>query len=176
MAERARTQAAKKAKGRPVGVKLDAQQRQLILGAIERGGTDHVAAQAAGIAPRTLRELRQRAEGRHQTRGRLSELTAFFKQVDQASARARIKREIEVAESDPKHWLKYQARSRPGLDGWTEPIPEASEASVLYAPSIHEIEGIVGELLTSGAISGPGCPDPSCPCTLHRVGRSDGVE
>ena len=75
--------------------------------------------------------------------------------MDEASARARIKREIEVAESDPKHWLKHQARLRPGLDGWTEPIPEAAEVAVLHIPTIEDIEKVVAELVQSGAIPGP---------------------
>ena len=176
MAKRAQIEPARHSKGRPPGIKLSDEQRQLILGAIERGATDHAAAQAAGIAPRTFRELHQRAEGRHPTRGPLPQLAAFFQQVDEASARARIKREIEIADSDPKHWLKHQARSRPGLDGWTEPIPEAAEVAALHVPTIEEIQATVAELLASGVIAAPRCPDPSCPCTHHRVGRSKDVE
>lgn len=176
MAKRAPKQGAKASKGRPPGIKLSDEQRRLILGAIERGATDYTAAQAAGIAPRKFRELHQRAEGRHPTRGPLPELAEFFRQVDEASARARIKREIEVAETDPKHWLKHQARSLPGFDGWSEPIPEATEVSALHVPTIEEIEGIVAELLAVGAIATPRCADPSCPCSHHSVGRANDVE
>jgi hypothetical protein len=176
MAKRAPKRRSKASKGRPRGIRFSEEQRQLILGAIERGATPHAAAQAAGIKARTFRELHQRAEGRHPTRGPLPELAAFFRQVDEATARARIKREIEIAESDPKHWLKHQARSRPGLDGWTEPVPEANEVPALHVATIEEIEGAVGELLAAGVISAPHCSDPSCPCPHHRSGRSDDVE
>jgi hypothetical protein len=87
--------------------------------------------------------------------------------VDEASARARVKREIEVAESDPRYWLTHQARSEPGLDGWTEPIPEVPDASVVHVPSSEDMSLVVAELISSGAIRGPRCADPSCACALH---------
>lgn len=152
--------------------KLTEDNRRLILGAIERGATEAAAAGAVGIAPRTFRELRQRALGEHPTRSALPKLAAFFQQVDQASSRVRAKIEIVIADTDPKHWLKYQARSKPGSDGWSEPVPELAESAALYVPNIEELEQVVAELLTSGAVSGPPCPDPECPCAFHRAERS----
>src|SRR5205085_9337285 len=111
------------------GTRLTDDQKRLIIAAIEAGATDYVAAEAAGISPRTLRDLRARAEGRHATRSSTPELEAFFQELDETIARARMRQEIEVAKSDPKHWLKYRARSKPGLEGWTEPVPDVPDTS-----------------------------------------------
>lgn len=110
------------------GTRLTDDQKRQIIGLIEGGATDYVAAEVAGISARTFRELRQRAEGRHPTRRSTPELREFFAEVDEAIARARIKREIVVADTDPKYWLRHRARSKPGLEGWTEPVPEEAEA------------------------------------------------
>lgn len=72
---------------------VDEQKRQIIA-LIEAGATDHAAAESAGISARTYRELRQRAEDRHKKRKSTPELREFFDEVDEAIARARIKREI----------------------------------------------------------------------------------
>lgn len=152
------------------------EQRGLIIGAIEAGSTDHVVAQGvAGISPRTFRELRQRAEGRHPTRRATQELTKFFAEVDKAAARATMKQEIVVAGTDPKHWLKYKARSKPGLEGWTEPVPEESEAQdPIHVMSADELQQIVSTLLVSGAVEVPPCPDPSCTCSYHGARGEEG--
>jgi len=54
-------------------------------------------------------------------------LVGLFREIDEAAARARIRQEMAVANKDPKHWLRYQAPSKPGLDGWTTPVPEEHE-------------------------------------------------
>ena len=164
----------KRSRGRPSGTKLSDEQKALILAAVEAGATDHTAAQAAGIAPRTFRELRQRAEGRHPTRGALPQLAAFFQQVDQAGARARIKREIEVAQSNPALWLKNKARSKPGMEGWSEPVPdEPEDAEPLHVPTPEELQAMVDALIASGAVIVPACPDPTCSCSYHQRGEED---
>ena len=148
--------------GRPVrGTRLTEDQKRLIIAAIEAGATDYVAAEAAGISPRTLRDLRARAEGRHATRRSTPELKAFFEQLDETIARARMRQEIEVAKSDPKHWLKYRARSRPGLEGWTEPVPEMPEATdAQRLPTKEELQVVVSTLIESGAVVSPRCAGP----------------
>ena len=158
-------------KARPVrGTRLTDDQKHLIIAAIEAGATDYVAAEAAGISPRTLRDLRARAEGRHPTRASTPELSAFFAQVDETIARARMRQEIEVAKSDPKHWLKYRARSRPGLEGWTEPVPDVPETTEAQRlPTADELQGVVSTLIGSGAAVSPPCPDASCTCVHHGV-------
>jgi len=101
MAERKRetNESPQRRNRRSSGSRLTEEQKALILSAIEAGATDHVAAEAAGIAARTFRDLRARAEGRHPTRKATPELKLFFAKVDRAIARARLKRELIVAGS-----------------------------------------------------------------------------
>lgn len=158
-----------------MGSRLTEEQKSLILSAVEAGATDHVAAQAAGISPRTFRELRQRAEGRHAERPSTPDLRAYFARVDESIARARLKREIEVARTDAKFWLGHRARSKPGLEGWSEPVPDQSEdEGSVHVMEPHELQQIVTTLVTSGAVRLPGCGDPSCICAYHRVTQDGG--
>ena len=144
--------------GRPPGsIKLAPENRQLLIAAIEAGASDHAAARVAGIDPRTFRGYRQIAEGRHPTRRPTGDLVELFSEVDEAAARARIRREMEVAERDPKHWLRYQAPSEPGLPGWTARVPDEQEenAAPFYEPSPEELAEIFRVLVESGAIPNP---------------------
>jgi len=130
---------------RPPGTRLTEEQKLLIATAIEAGATDYVAAEVAGISARSFRELRQRAEGR-----------------------ARMKAEIEIADRDAKHWLRYRAPSKPGLDGWTAPVPEEPESVELgYVMSADELREVVTTLVVSGAVPLARCGDPSCTCRHH---------
>ena len=144
--------------GRPPGsLKLTPEKKQLLLAAIESGGSDHAAARVAGIHPRTFRTYRQVAEGRHPTRKPTWDLLEFFREVDEAAARSRIRREMEVAERDPKHWLRYQAPSEPGLPGWTARVPDEKEEQIapVYQPTPEELAEIFRVLVASGAIPNP---------------------
>lgn len=157
------------------GSRLTEHQKRLILAAIEAGATDYVAAEAAGISPRTYRELRQRAKGDHPTRPPTPELRAFLDQIDEATARARMRQEIEIAKSDAKHWLRYRARSKPGLEGWTEPVPDEPEAAEpVHMPTEAELQQVVSALIASGAVPFPHCGDISCMCAFHRAGLLGG--
>jgi hypothetical protein len=152
----------------PSGSRLTDDQKALIVSAIEAGATDHVAAVAAGISAKTFRELRQRAEGRHPKRKPTPELVRFFADVDRAIARARLKRELIVADTDSKHWLQHRARSKPGLEGWTAPMPDEPESVELaHVLSVEELRDIVATLVLSGAVALPGCGDPACTCRHH---------
>jgi len=146
-------------RGRPVGtIKLTPEMRLLLVTAIESGASDHAAARAAGIDPRTFRSYREIVEGRHPTRRPDRYLIELFKDIEEARARARIRREIELAQRDPKHWLRYQAPSLPGLPGWTAPVPEEPEESGVqppYAPTPEELAAIVRIWIESGAIPNP---------------------
>jgi hypothetical protein len=156
-------------------MRLSDDQKRLIIAAIEAGATDYVAAEAAGISPRTLRDLRARAEGRHPTRPSTPELTEFFARVDETIARARMHQEIEVAKSDPKHWLKYRARSKPGLEGWTDPVPEVPEADqTQLLPTAEEIQLVVSTLIESKAVVSPRCADLACGCAWHGPSETEG--
>jgi hypothetical protein len=157
------------------GTRLTEQQKLLIVSAIEAGATDFVAAEAAGISARSFRELRQRAEGRHPTRRSTPELTQFFTRVDEAIARARMKREIEIADKDAKHWLRYRAPSKPGLDGWTAPVPDEPDAIDELPTMTHEeLRQVVSTLVLSGAVELPPCDDRACPCAHHRIAEGEG--
>lgn len=162
-------------KHRSLGTRLTEEQKLLIVSAIEAGATDYVAAEAAGISARSFRELRQRAEGRHPTRRSTPDLREFFIRVDEAIARARMKREIEIADKDAKHWLRYRAPSKPGLDGWTAPVPDVPDAiEELPMMSHKELRQVVATLVLSGAVEIPPCDDGACPCAHHRIGEGGG--
>ena len=155
-------------RGRPPGIKLKPDQRRLLVAAVEAGASDHAAAQAAGIDPRTFRDWRARVEGRHPTRKATPDLVQLFREIDESAARARVSREIDVADRDPKHWLRYKARSKPGLEGWSEPVPdEAEDLAPIYTPSTEEFEAAVRVLAEAIDLGPRPCGDPDCPCRLH---------
>lgn len=140
----------------------------MVIAAVEAGGTDHAAARAAGVDVHTYKEWRARVEGRHPTRKATPELVQLFKEIDEAAARARVTREIEVAERDPKHWLRYKARSKPGLEGWSEPVPdEAEDAVPIYTPTTEEFEVTIRVLAEAIGLMPQSCGDPHCSCPLH---------
>ena len=143
--------------GRPPGsIKLTPERKALLLAAIEGGGSDHAAARAVGIDPRTFRTYRQIAAGRHPTRKPTPDLIELFREVDEAAARSRIRREMAAAERYPKDWLKHQAPSEPGLPGWTPRVPdEPEELAPLYQPSPEELAETFRVLVESGAIPNP---------------------
>jgi hypothetical protein len=161
--------------GRPEGISLSPEDRAMLVSAVEAGATDHAAAQAAGISERTFRDWRARAEGRHPTRKATPELLELFEQIAEAKGRARVLREIEVARDDPKHWLRYQARSKPGLDGWTEPVPEATEeqGAKFHDPTLEELEEILRVLAEATGILPGSCDLEDCPCPRHLEDRDD---
>jgi hypothetical protein len=35
--------------------------------------------------------------------------------------------EVRVYRENPRHWLAYAARSRPGAEGWSKPVQEKEE-------------------------------------------------
>ena len=84
-----------------------------ILAYIKNGSFDHVAAQAAGISPRTFREWMARGEGRS-LRPSTEELREFAQQVRKAKAEARVIAEAEVHRAKPLDWLAHAAPSKDG--------------------------------------------------------------
>lgn len=149
-------------KGRPPGVKLTDEQKRQIISFIEAGGSVDSAVQAAGISPRTLRELRQRARGHHPTRSALPHLKPFFKDFDQAIGRRLLTNEIWLSDHDPKSSLKY-LRSR--LDS------EGEDEEPVRLPTADEVQQELDVLVISRAFRVPGCPDENCACAYHREGR-----
>src|SRR5438093_1528269 len=107
----------KAARRRPSRVDIPPEAKQLILASIAAGASIESAVRSAGISPRTFRELRQRAWGRHRTRAPLLHLKPFFAQVEQAAARRLAANEIRISDVDPKFSLKYlQARLQADAD------------------------------------------------------------
>lgn len=144
--------------GRPKGSikKLKAEDRAVLLSAVEGGATDHAAAKAMKVHPRTFKRWREIAEG-DQAHPEKAYLIDLFTDIDAAEGRARIRREIDVAAHQPLPWLKNQARSKPGLPGWTPPVPDEAEedAASVYAPTPEEMAETIRILISSGAV-----PDP----------------
>jgi hypothetical protein len=142
-----------------------------IVAFIEGGAADYVAAEAVGIDARTFRDWTARGEGRHPERAPTPALVALARRVREAKARARAAREIIVAEKEPKFWLTHMARSRPGREGWTEPVGGPGEDDPArepdpYQPSPEELHEIVRVLSEAGVLP-PMCEDPECSC-VHR--------
>ena len=138
---------------------------------IEAGAWDYIAAEAAGVPDRTFRDWIARGEGRHTSRSPTPALTSFARAVREARARARAAREIEVADNEPKFWLTHLARSKPGREGWTEPVddPDDSAPQVTpYEPTPAEAAETIRMLVDAGVIELPRCEDPDCGCLLHR--------
>jgi hypothetical protein len=146
-------------KGRAPRLYLTEEQQRLIISAIEAGGSLDSAARAAGISPRKLRELHQRARGRHPTRSALPHLKPFFDDVDQAIGRRLLANEIRVSDSDPKYALKYLLAS---LDAETE------DEDPVHVPTATEMQQELDVLISSGAFRVPQCKDEDCSCVFHR--------
>lgn len=157
--------------GRPPGsVKLTPDIERTILSFIEAGVFDYVAAEAAGIDERTFRDWMARGEGRHPTRTRTRELTEFARSVREAKARARASKEIVVADKDPRFWLTHAARSRPGREGWTDPVEaptEEDDQGLSYEPTSEEMAETLRALVEARVIEISPCGDPACRCARH---------
>jgi len=149
-------------KGRPPRANLTDEQKRLIVSAIEAGGSLDSAARVARISPRTLRELRQRARGRHPTRSALPHLEPFFDDVDQAIGRRLLTNEIWLSEHDPKYALKYL---RSSLDA------EGEDEEPVRLPTAEEMQQELDVLISSGAFRVSQCRDEDCPCDYHRGER-----
>lgn len=111
-----------KRRGRPPGsVSLTPEIERTIVTFVRAGGFLYAAAQAAGISPRTLADWLDRGSGRSGSRPTTPKLRSFAKQVLQAQAEARIGAEARVYRDSPAQWLKYAARTKGGIDGWSVP-------------------------------------------------------
>ena len=149
--------------------------QRTIVSYIEAGTFDYIAAEAAGIDERTFRDWVARGEGRHPDRVPTPALTGFARAVREARARGRAAREIEIAAKEPKFWLTHQARSKPGREGWTEPVADETETAsgASYEPTPEEAAETLQILITSGAIKLERCADPDCACSVHGRSRDD---
>jgi hypothetical protein len=135
-------------------IKLTADAEAIILNYIEAGAADYIAAEAAGIDQRTFRDYLQRGQGLHPKRTSTLQLVRFAKAVMEAKARARAVREIQAAEHHVPFWLTHMARSKPGREGWTDPVEEGGQLLVpLYEPSLEEAAETLRVLLEAGVLS-----------------------
>ena len=115
-------------RGRPPGsVSLTQEIQDTIVAYIRAGAMAYVAAEAAGISARTFRDWMERGEGRHATRKPTPKLRRFAREVRQAQAEARVAAEVRAHQEDLRFWLGHVARSRPGREGWTDPVPSGPE-------------------------------------------------
>jgi len=146
-------------KARPPRVYLTDEQQRLIISAIEAGGSLDSAPRAARIAPRTLRELRQRARGDHSKRSTLPHLKPFFDDVDQAIGRRLLTNEIWLSEHDPKFALKYLRSSL---------AAEGEDEEPVRLPTAEEMQQELDVLISSGAFRVSQCRNENCPCEHHR--------
>jgi hypothetical protein len=78
----------------------------------------------------------------------------------------------------PERWIKVGGRSRPGEEGWTEPVPDPPQSSEAAPPpwaTVHQEAtdeqalGVIQILLDAGVLRAPGCSLDQCPCPRHRV-------
>jgi len=155
---------------------LTEEERARCISMVESGSAIHVALAAHGMAQRTIRENRQRYEGTHPTRGSSPEIDSFFDELYRAQALFRAMKEIEVANIDAKTWLKYMARSRPGLEGWSDLVPDEpvgrASAPVALEQTPEEFEASIRVLATSLGILRR-CADIECPCPDHGKEEKD---
>jgi hypothetical protein len=153
-------------RGRPPGsISLTPEIQLTIVAYIRAGAFAHVAAQAAGVPPRTFFDWMARGESRHPTRRPTRKLRAFAQAVRRAQAEARIGAEVRVYKENPARWLSYAARSTSDQDGWSEP-PSSQERS----DSGGTLERWIAELDREQERTGR-CWNSLCPC--HDQERSD---
>ena len=116
-----------KRRGRPPGsVSLTDEIHRTIVNLVRAGVFLHVAARAAGIAPRTIFDWLRRAEGAPGAHPATPKLIAFASDVRRAQAEARAGAEIRVYKDNPLQWLRNAARTKGELDGWSEPSERSS--------------------------------------------------
>lgn len=167
-----------KPRGRPVGApSLTRERQEMILGLIRKGVLGHVAAAAAGVSPRSLREWVARGEDRS-TRASTPKLRNFSKEFRKAEAEARALAESRAYQDHLLAWLRHAAPSKVGQPGWTD-MPEGSEEG---EPPTHDevlklLRGVCMDLLlTDATLLVPDCGNRRCMCRLHRIRTPEELE
>ena len=166
--------APKRPRGRPKGsVSLTPEIADQIVALVQAGSFGYVAARAVGVPARTFHDWMARGRGEHPTRSSTPKLGDFAKRVDTAEAISRVGVETRIREIDPKHWLRYAARSKPGEEGWSDPArgsdasPGASLAHLSEDELASEMERLESVLIEAGELTTPACANPRCRCSLH---------
>lgn len=170
---------ASKRRGRPAGsVSLTREREEKILGLIRNGVFDHVAAEACGVSPRTLREWVARGEGRS-SRPTTSKLRAFAKAYRKAKAEARALAEARAYQDHLTFWLTHAARSTEDREGWTD-LPGASgngEPTLSPEELKDLITGVRNDQLYSDPNAlVPECLNRRCRCSFHRSRTPEELE
>lgn len=157
-------------RGRPRGsVSLTPEIQERLLELIRGGTYDYIAAEAVGISERTFREWIQRGDGEHPTRPPTRKLRAFAREVRRAKAEVRAAAEIRVFRDNASRWLSYQARTKPGREGWTHP-PETQVA----AEGAARLEALISELEDEDTAVPP--PSVDTPASQGPDGFPEGSE
>ena len=166
---------------RPGSVALTEEIFQMIVTFVRAGTFAWVAAEAAGVDPRTFRDWMARGEGRHPTRAATPALIAFAREVRSAEAQARVAAEARVYRDRPEYWLGRVGRSRAGREGWTEPVREPGEAPPGQLPEVAQLSDaelnkhlqmVAAAFIEGGVVEVPRCPDRSCRCAFHTRRRT----
>lgn len=140
-------------RGRPRSPGLTDEVWNIIVAYVRAGTYDHVAAEAAGISVRTFHDWIARGEGRSPRRSSALH-REFAAAVGKARAEARLAAETRVHQSNPTFWLSHAARSKPGREGWTEPVADDAAPSwampgSLERASIDELKATIAALDTA---------------------------
>ena len=118
---------------------------RLIVSYVRSGCYSWLAAEAAGVS-RSLFEdwLRRGRSGEPPYR-------AFFDEIQQAQAQARVRAEVAVLQSHPLYWLRYgPGRETTDTPGWSVPVPAlaaSEQTNVLHSPPILKLLQALEEVL-----------------------------
>jgi hypothetical protein len=151
-------------------VSLTDEIEQTILTYIRAGAFAYVAAQAAGISPRTFFDWLNRADGKPGARPSTPRLRLFAERVRIAEAEARVGAEVRVYRDNPAQWLRNVARTHGELEGWSDPsgkqIPAAPERRLEdWIAELDEIQMLEARRRVG---SSRGC-GADCFCKEHRL-------
>src|SRR5262245_18519930 len=103
-------------------IRLDPDSRRRIVDSVLAGGYPHVAATAWGVPRRVLDAW--------QTRPPRGDAGAFVRELEEASARARLRAEMAVFEDPARIWLEHgPGRESAGTRGWSSHVQAAGLAA-----------------------------------------------
>jgi hypothetical protein len=158
-----------KRRGRPPGsVSLTDEIERMILSYVRAGAFLHVAAQAAGISPRTLFDWLNRAEGGPGARPSTPRLDSFAQKLRIAQAETRVGAEARVYRDNPALWLKNAARSKGELEGWSDPAKASSAPTNTLEAWIEELDESQWSEARRRVGASRGCGE-KCSCEEHAM-------
>jgi len=142
--------------------------QEQILTLIRLGASPSQAAQSVGIAPRTMRELLARGEGRS-SRPATRKLIRFAKRVRAAQAIAIVEAEIAMFKKDPAGWRKHAERFLPEDGDGQASLRLSLDLRDFQDPVIRaELQRVIAQVLEiEPAFVIPAHPDRDCSCIFH---------